>query len=157
MSLRKTLVTLVLVLSAVVAVGAQNSWTPEMQIRTKALGNPTVSPDGSLVAYTVTNEVMTADKSEYVSQVWLGSADGKRNDQITFADKSSTNPKWSPDGRWIAFTSTRKDNKSNLYVLRVAGGEAEMITDVKSGVGNFAWSPDGNWIAFSMTDAKSDD
>lgn len=139
------------------AIFGQSMWTPELQLKTKALGSPRVSPDGTLVVYTVTNEVLTADKSEYVTQIWLASADGKRNDQITFSDKTSTNPKFSPDGNWLAFTSTRKDNKSNIYVLRVSGGEAEMITDVKSGVGDFEWSPDGRWIAFTMNDPKSDD
>ena len=147
------LTALVLVTSGV----GQNTWTPEMQLKTKAIGAPRVSPNASMVAYTITNEVLAADKSEYVSQIWLASTDGKTNVQLTFADKSSTNPKWSPDGNWIAFTSSRKDNKSNLYLLRVGGGEAEMITDVKSGVGDFEWSHDGRWIAFSMTDAKTDD
>ncbi|MEQ1921058.1 MAG: S9 family peptidase [Pyrinomonadaceae bacterium] len=154
------LITLVvLMLSLFVFSAAQNAnvWTPEMHLKTKALANPSVSPSGGWVVYTVSNEVLAADKSEYVTQIWLASIDGKQNMQLTFADKSSTNPKWSPDGNWIAFTSTRKDNKSNLYVLRVGGGEAEMITDVKSGVGNFEWSPDGKWIAYAMTDAKSDD
>lgn len=155
----RSITLVVLLLSLCVFSAAQNAnvWTPEMQVRTKALANPSVSPSGLWVVYTVSNEVMAADKSEYVTQIWLASIDGKQNMQLTFADKSSTNPKWSPDGNWIAFTSTRKDNKSNLYVLRVGGGEAEMITDVKSGVDNFDWSPDGKWIAFAMTDAKSDD
>ena len=119
------------------------AWSPEVQLKVKALGVPRVSPDGSKVVYTVVSEVMTADKSEYLTQIWLASTDGKENTQLTFADKSSTNPKWSPDGKWIAFTSTRKDNKSNLYLLRVGGGEAEMMTDVKSGVTDFDWSQDG--------------
>ncbi len=136
--------------------GISDVWTPEMQIKTKAVASPRLSPDAKWVSYTVNTEVMTADKSEYVSQVWLGSSDGKDNMQITFADKSSTNPKWSPDGKWLAFTSMRSD-KSNLFLLRVGGGEAEMITDVKNGVGDFEWSPDGKWFAFAMTDAKSDD
>ena len=137
---------------------AQNgAWTPEMQVKVKAIGAPRVSPDAKWLVYTVSSEVLTADKSEYVSQVWMSSTDGKDSTQLTYADKSSTNPKWSPDGKWIAFTSTRKDNKSNLYLMRVGGGEAEMITDVKSGVTEFEWSPDGKWIAYTMTDAKSDD
>jgi len=100
---------------------------------------------------------MTADKSEFVTQIWLGSTDGSENFQVTFGEKSSTNPKWSPDGQSIAFTSNRKDSKNNLYVLRVNGGEAEPLTDVKSGVGNFAWSPDGRSIAYTLTDAKTED
>lgn len=128
-----------------------------MQIKVKSFGTPRVSPDGSKVVYTVISEVLTADKSEYITQIWLASADGKENTQLTFADKSSTNPKWSPDGKWIAFTSNRKDSKNNLYLLRTGGGEAEMITDVKSGVTDFDWSHDGKMIAFTMTDAKSDE
>ncbi len=138
-------------------IAGQTAWSPEMQEKVKAIGAPRVSPDATHVVYTVVNEVMTADKSEFVTQIWLATTDGKENMQLTFAEKSSTNPKWSPDGKWIAFTSTRKDNKSNLYLLRAAGGEAEALTDLKGGVGDFEWSPDGRWIAFAMNDAKSDD
>lgn len=138
-------------------VSAQANWTPDLQVKTRAIGTPRVSPDGKRVVYTVNDAVMTADKSEFVTQIWMATTDGKENYQVTFGDKSSTNPKWAPDGNSIAFTSNRKDNKNNLYVLRLIGGEAEMITDVKSGVGEFDWSPDGNWIAHTMSDAKSDD
>lgn len=155
--MRSTVVSFVLLAVLAVGVYAQETWTPELQVKTKALATPRVSPNGKWVVYSVSNAVMTADKSEFVSQIWLGDLNTKENVQLTFADKSSVNPKWSPDGNWIAFTSTRKDNKSNLYLLRVGGGEAEMITDVKSGVGDFDWSPDGKWFVFSMTDPKSDD
>src|SRR5262249_16523934 len=67
-----------------------------------------------------------------------------------------TNPQWSPDGRWIAFTSTRS-GKSNLYRIRVGGGESEQLTDVKSGVGSFFWSPDGKSIAFVMLDPPGEE
>ncbi len=136
---------------------SQNVWSPEMQVKTRAIGTPRVSPDGRRVVYTVNDAVMTADKSEFVTQIWLASTDGRENYQITFGDKSSANPKWSPDGSSIAFTSNRKDNKNNLYILRLMGGEAEPLSDVKSAVADFEWSPDGNWIAYSATDPKSDD
>ncbi len=132
-------------------------WTPEMQVKLKGVASPRVSPDGKRVVYTVSDAAMTADKSEYVSQIWLGTIATKQNVQLTFGDKSSTNPKWSPDGNWIAFTSNRKDNKNNIYVLNVNGGEAEPLTDVKTGVTNFAWSPDGKSIAFRMADGKTEE
>ena len=136
---------------------APTAWTPEMQIKVKTLGAARVSPDGRRVAYTIVNEAIAPDKSEFVTQIWLASADGKENYQITFGEKSSTNPKWSPDGNSLAFTSNRKDNKNNLYLLRLNGGEAEPLTDVKSSVADFEFSPDGRWIAFAMTDPKTED
>src|SRR4030095_14938413 len=87
----------------------------------------------------------------------MANIDTKQNFQMTFGDKSSTNPKWSPDGNWIAFTSNRKENRNNLYLLNVNGGEAEPLTDVKSSVSDFAWSPDGRTIAFTMSDPKTEE
>lgn len=147
-------------LSAPVALNAQQNpiaWTPEMQVKVRALASPRVSPDGKRVVYTVNDAVMTADKSEYLTQVWLANTDGSDAFQVTFGDKSSTNPKWSPDGRTIAFTSNRKDNRNNLHLLRLNGGEAEPLTDLKSNVSDFEWSPDGKSIAFLMTDPKAED
>lgn len=153
---QKTFVLFSIALAAL-SVQAQQAWTPEMQVKTKAIGSPQISPDGRRIVYTVSEAVMTADKSEFVTQIWLANTDGTNAFQITYGEKSSTNPKWSPDGNWLAFTSNRKENKNNLYLLRLNGGEAEPLTDVKTGVSNFDWSPDGKWIAFTMTDKKSED
>ncbi len=135
---------------------ASSGWTPELAMKVKNVGAVRVSPDGRKVAYTISQAIMTPEKSEYVTQIWLANTDGSDPLQLTFADKSSDNPHWSPDGRRIAFTSGRS-GKNNLYALRIIGGEAEQITDVKSGVGNFAWSPNGERIAFLMKDGQSDD
>src|SRR6058998_3635110 len=152
-----TSILMVLLASAAAAQTTAVTWDPEMQIKVKAVGAPRVSPDGKRIVYTVSEAMTTPDRSEYVTQIWMAMIDTKQNVQITFGEKSSTNPKWSPDGNWIAFTSNRKDNKNNLYLLSANGGEAEPLTDVKSGVSNFAWSPDGRSIAFTMTDPKTDD
>jgi dipeptidyl aminopeptidase/acylaminoacyl peptidase len=147
---------LTLVVLSVSAATAQ-TWEPELQLKVKAVGSPRVSPDGKRMVYTVNEAVTTPDKSEFVTQIWMANLDTKQNTQLTFGEKSSTNPKWSPDGNWVAFTSNRKDNKNNLYLLSMNGGEAEPLTDVKSGVSNFAWSPDGRSIAFTMTDPKTEE
>ena len=132
-------------------------WEPEMQLKMRIVTTPRVSPDGKRMVYTVSEAVTTTERSEFVTQVWLANIATKQNIQLTFGDKSSGNPKWSPDGNWIAFTSNRKDDKNNIYVLSANGGESEPLTDVKSGVTNFEWSPDGNSIAFTMADAKTDE
>ncbi len=152
---RNLMVILVLFLLSLVC-NAQSGWTPELEMKVNAIGSVRVSPDGKKVVYTVNSSVMTPDKSEFVTQIWVGNIDGSEQMQLTYAEKSSDNPQWSPDGRMLAFTSSRS-GKSNLYVLRLVGGEAEQLTDVKSSVGNFAWSPDGARIAFLMRDAANDD
>ena len=131
------------------------NWTPEQCLKMKNITAVVPSPDGGKVLYTVREAIMTDDRSEYVNQVWVCNSDGSNHIQLTKGDKNSSNPKWSPDGKWIAFTSSR-DGKNNLYLMSTMGGEAEKITDVKSGVGNYDWSRDGSMIAFVMTDAASD-
>ncbi|HKO45019.1 MAG TPA: S9 family peptidase [Pyrinomonadaceae bacterium] len=147
---------LVLLFSCLAAVQAQSAWTPELEMKVKTVGAVRVSPDGKKVVYTVSSPVMAPDKSEFVTQIWMANTDGSDSVQLTYAEKSSDNPRWSPDGKMLAFTSGRS-GKTNLYALRIAGGESEQLTDVKSGVGNFAWSPDGSHIAFVMRDAPTDE
>ncbi len=148
--------TLILVVLFASAASAQ-TWEPELHVKLKAVGTPRVSPDGKKVVYTVSEAMMAPDKSEYVTQIWMANLDTKRNTQLTYGDKSSANPKWSPDGNWLAFTSNRKDNRNQLYLLSMNGGEAEPLTDGKSAISNFEWSPDGRSIAFTMADPKSDE
>ena len=131
---------------------AQKNWSPEQCLKIKNITAVVPSPDGMKVLYTVREAMMTDDRSEYINQVWLCNSDGSNAVQLTKGDKNSANPQWSPDGKWIAFTSSR-ESKNNLYVLPVSGGEAEKITDVKSNVGNYSWSHDGKMIAFTMIDA----
>jgi dipeptidyl aminopeptidase/acylaminoacyl peptidase/ectoine hydroxylase-related dioxygenase (phytanoyl-CoA dioxygenase family) len=131
-------------------------WTAELSMQVKGVSQVRVSPDGRRVAYTVTTPVMEEEKSEYLTHIWLARADGSDAFQATFGDKSTGNPQWSPDGRWLAFTSRRTD-KNQLYLMRADGGEAEPLTDVKADIGIFAWSPDSSRIAFVMADPKTEE
>src|SRR5918993_10610 len=152
----KKMCALLVLLFSCVASLAQSAWSPELELKVKTVGAVRVSPDGKKVVFTVSSPVMAPDKSEFVTQIWLANTDGSEPVQLTYAEKSSDNPRWSPDGKMLAFTSGRS-GKTNLYALRIAGGESEQLTDVKSGVGNFAWSPDGARIAFVMRDAPTDE
>lgn len=103
---------------------------------------------------------METDKSEYRTQIWLSSTastDGKDSLQLTFAEQSSSRPRWSPDGQWIAFLSKRSDKKTNLWLLSVRGGEAQRLTDSKADVAGHVWSPDGKEIAYFAADPPTPD
>jgi len=130
-------------------------WSPEQTMKMKNVSSVRVSPDGKKVVYAVREALMTADRSEFINQLFLADADGKNTIQLTRGDRNNSSPAWSPDGKWIAFLSNR-DSKNNIYILPVGGGESERITDVKTGVAQFKWSPDSRSIAYTMTDAVSE-
>src|SRR5262249_5830116 len=106
------------------------------------------------VAYTVREAVMDDLRSEVVTQIHLADFDGGNALQLTRDKQSSESPQWSPDGKSIAFISTRS-GKPNLWLIQLAGGEAEQLSDVKSAVASFQWSPDGRHIAFTAVDPPS--
>ncbi len=113
-------------------------------------GTPAISPDGQWVAYAV-RETNWVDNS-YETEIWLAdtrvAGSGR---QLTNAAKSSLQPAFSPDGKWIAFISDRSDTRQ-LYRLPLDGGEAEALTRGSEGVTAFAWAPDGTRLAYTMTD-----
>ena len=147
----------IIILLLVVNISAQTktNWSPQQCLQLKNISATIVSPDGSKMLYTVREAIMTDDRSEYINSVWVCNTDGTHHVQLSKGDKGASNPGWSPDGKWVSFTSSR-DGKNNLYLLPLEGGEAEKITDVKSGILIYEWSHDGNSIAFTMTDAPSD-
>ncbi|GJQ20457.1 MAG: prolyl oligopeptidase [Bacteroidia bacterium] len=148
----------ILLLSCSFPVLAQEGWTPEAMIHYKRVGSTAISGDGRLVAYTVSTPLLEGEKSEYQTHIWIARADGTTNRQFTFGDKSCINPSFSPDGNYLAFTSSRgADGKNQVWIMRLTGGEARRVTRAKNGVGSYRWSPDGSRIAYTMTDPPGDD
>ncbi len=132
-------------------------WTPELALQVKRISNVRVSPDGSRVLYEVSVPCMEEETSEWVTHIHVADTNGANSYQLTRGEKSCSGARWSPDGNWIAFTSERGAEKSNIFRISVQGGEAESLTDVKGGISSFRWSPDGAQIAFVMTDPPSED
>jgi dipeptidyl aminopeptidase/acylaminoacyl peptidase len=113
-------------------------------------GDPRLHPDGSRVAYVVTGA--DEEANEYRSAIWVTHVDGSAEPvRFTSGEKRDTTPRWSPDGKWLAFASNRGDEKapSAIYVIGAAGGEARKLTEQKESVESIVWSPDSTRIAFT--------
>lgn len=130
-------------------------WDVEHRIAYPLIQEVALSPDGRHVAYTVREPLLTDEKSEFISQIYLAPTDGGAPAQLTFGEHGNSSPRWSPDGQYLAFLSKRS-GKANVYALRAAGGEAWPLTRYeKTDVQSFRWSPDGQTIAFTMPEPPS--
>jgi dipeptidyl aminopeptidase/acylaminoacyl peptidase len=120
--------------------------------RIKFVSDPQISPDGSQVAYVVTE--MLRDEKRYRSNLWLVDvSDGSKPVQLTRSDGKDTSPRWSPDGTELAFLSDRWE-KNQIALLNLRGGEAQQITDLKDGIQEFDWTSSGRGFLFV---AKADE
>ena len=122
---------------------------PEDITRIRWIGDPQIAPDGARVAFVVTT--LSEEDDEYHSAIWIAdTTSGAAPRPFTAGQKRDTSPRWSPDGRWLAFISDREPKKKGqLYVMPADGGEPVRVTDQKQGVAAPAWSPDSRRIAFT--------
>ncbi len=125
-------------------------------IQMHRVGEAQVSPDGKWVAYAVSTPDMDANRG--ASNIWIVPTTGGAALQLTQSGHDSS-PVWSPDGKTIAFLSSRSGD-SQVYLLSMDGGEAKPLTTISTGVDIAKWSPDGKTIAFTSgvyPDCKDDD
>jgi dipeptidyl aminopeptidase/acylaminoacyl peptidase len=130
--------------------------TPEQTLDRRAIGELEFSPDGSKLAFTVTDPVKGKARARAIWLLDLNDLNGGRLRQLTFSGASDGSPRWAPDGSAIAFTSDRDGGEAQLYLLSLRGGEAERLYGGKEKVESFRWSPDGARIALLMKEPKPD-
>ena len=127
--------------------------------RVQEVDEPRVSPDGNWVAYTVTHVDTAADKQ--ITDIWMVSWDGAQDVRLTYsvAEGSASAPRWSPDGRYLTFLSSRPGTSKGkqVWALDRRGGEAFQLTNVKGHISSYEWSPDSTRLAMVMTDPDASD
>src|SRR5580704_10794414 len=132
--------------------GTAKLLTPETSLNLRSISDLQFSPDGARVAFIVTEPPKGERRARHI---WLYDKKSGAVRQFTFSAKDEISPRWSPDGKELAFLSNREEQQQ-IYVMRTDGGEAAAFTKGKRSVQSFLWSPDGKQIAFLAPDAKTD-
>jgi dipeptidyl aminopeptidase/acylaminoacyl peptidase len=159
-----------LLLLAAASLPAQQKRLPTVEDLTdiRAAGDIAIAPDGRTILYTVSGWEHPAakgadlgDTHEMRSHVWLVPADGSAPArQLTFGKTGESSPRWSSDGRLIAFIAGRGEGEAaapQVWMMNAAGGESWQVTTIKEGVQSFAWSPDAKRLAVASRDSLASD
>ena len=144
---------LLLLVSALTAWAAPPSLEDLLKLST--IGNAQISPDGRWVAYTQSETDL--EQNAFLTQLFVVDTATGVSRQLTRARKSSNDPHWSPDSKWIAFVSEREGGKGQIFAIPPDGGEATQLTKAENAVNGFEWSPDGASIAFVSAPKKNED
>jgi dipeptidyl aminopeptidase/acylaminoacyl peptidase len=110
-------------------------------LKIRRVGDPQVSPDGRRVAFTIGD--VNVDANRTITQIYIMSSAGGDMKQLTTGTASASSPRWSPDGKKLAYVTG-----DQVWVMEPDGSNKEQVTKVSTGAGGPVWSPDGNWIAF---------
>src|SRR5258706_2262095 len=125
---------------------------PEQTLNRRTMSEVRFSPDSERLAFTVSEPPKGTTRSRHI---WLLQVRSRAMQQFTSSAKSEFAPRWSPDGRKLAFLSEREET-TQIYLMPTDGGEALRLTTGKNAVRSFEWSPDGKQIAFLAPEPKTD-
>jgi len=157
LSFRLSVLSTVLVLAplALAQHPAPRAITIDDYFQIRAVSDPQLSPDAKWVTYTVQTALLKEDKNE--ERIWMAPATGGAPVALTSGGNSSSHPRWSPDGKFIAFLSARDEGKIQVWLLNRLGGEAERLTDTSQDVEDFAWSPDSRQLVLILRDLSPEE
>ena len=148
-------------------------WTSDALLALRVVTDPQISPDGRFTAYVVSE--LSADSSEFQTDLWLAANQGGEARRLTTSTAADEFPRWSPDGKTLAFLSERPrpnapkeaagapkdpaadEGRRQIWTIRPDGGEATILSNAKGGVSSFQWSADGRSIAYLSHEPKSDE
>ncbi|HZU71738.1 MAG TPA: S9 family peptidase [Acidimicrobiales bacterium] len=125
---------------------ATRAMAPEDLYLLRSTGDPQLSPDGSRVAWVET--VMDGETDRPASSIWVAPSDGSGPARQFSPGPRDGGPRWSPDGRWLAYLSAGEDAPPQLHLAPLDGGVPGKVTDLPAGVSQPSWSPDGTAVAF---------
>ena len=121
----------------------------------RAVSDPQLSPDAKWVTYTVRTANLKEDK--YEERIWMAPTAAGTSMALTAEGVSSSHARWSPDGLFIAFLSSRDEGKTQVWLLNRLGGEASRLTDTPQDVEDFSWSPDSRQLVVVLRDASPEE
>jgi dipeptidyl aminopeptidase/acylaminoacyl peptidase len=128
---------------------AKRKLQPADVYRLQTLGDPQVSPEGNWIAYTVSSIDSAQNKRN--TDIWMVSWDGKQTIQLTNSPDAESQPRWSPDGKYLSFVSARNGaTNSQIWLMNRLGGEGKQLTNLKSNLMDYSWSPDGKKILMTI-------